>query len=214
MGGPASTRPSLLIRVRDPGDAEAWKQFVALYGPLVYRFARKRGLQDADAADLSQIVLQAVIDGMKRLEYDPQRGSFRGWLYTVVRNQLSKFRARQRRFHPASGGSESQRLLEDLPGNDVESTEEWDREFERQLFLWAAERVKRRCEAASWQAFWQAAVEGRNVQEIARSLEMSVGAVYTAKSRILDRIRKEIREAQGDEPFFPRRDSDASSELP
>ena len=97
MGDPASTRPSLLIRVRDPGDAEAWGEFVALYGPLIYQFARKQGLQDADAADLTQIVLQAVIDAMKRLDYDPQRGSFRSWLYKVVRNQLSKFRAQQRR---------------------------------------------------------------------------------------------------------------------
>src|SRR5215470_1143371 len=87
MGDAAGTRPSLLIRIRDPGDAEAWGQFVALYGPLIYQFARKQGLQDADAADLTQIVLQAVIDAMKRLDYDPERGSFRGWLYKVVRNQ-------------------------------------------------------------------------------------------------------------------------------
>jgi hypothetical protein len=76
MGDAASTRPRLLIRVRDPADAEAWGQFVALYGPLIYQFARKQGLQDADAADLTQIVLQAVLDAMKRLDYDPQRGVY------------------------------------------------------------------------------------------------------------------------------------------
>lgn len=214
MGDPASTRPSLLIRVRDPGDAEAWGQFVALYGPLIYRFARKQGLQDADASDLTQIVLQAVIDAMKRLDYDPQRGSFRSWLYKVVRNHFSKFRAQQRKSPRGSGDSGAQHFLDELPDGDHGTIELWDREYERQLFLWAAERVRSRCDAASWQAFWRTAVEGQGAQDVARSLEMSVGAVYTARSRMLDRIRKEIQQAQGDEPYFPRWDRDESRELP
>jgi RNA polymerase sigma-70 factor (ECF subfamily) len=213
MADPASTRPSLLIRVRDPQDAEAWAQFAALYGPLIYQFGRKQGLQDADAADLTQIVLHAVIDAMKRLDYDPQRGSFRSWLYKVVRNQLSKFRALQRKSPRGSGDTDAQQWLDDLPDADPGTSELWDREYERQLFLWAGERVKARCDAASWQAFWRTAVDGHGAQEVARSLGLSVGAVYTARSRILDRIRKEIRQAQGDEPFFPRRDCDENSEL-
>ena len=213
MRNPASTRPSLLIRIRDPGDADAWRQFVSLYRPLIYRFARKQGLQDADAADLTQIVLQAVIDAIKRLQYDPQRGSFRSWLYKVVRNQLSKFRDHRQKLLAGPGGSHADRLLHEITRDHAETTELWDREFERQMFLWASDRVKIRCEAASWQAFWQAAVEGRNVKEIAKALGMSVGAVYTAKSRILDRIRKELEEAEGTEPFFPWGDGDAFSEL-
>jgi RNA polymerase sigma factor (sigma-70 family) len=213
MGDAASTRPSLLIRVRDPRDAEAWGQFVALYGPLIYQFARKQGLQDADAADLTQIVLQAVIDAVKRLDYDPQRGSFRSWLYKVVRNQLSKFRARERKAPRGSGDSDAQQRLDELPDADPGTIELWDREYERQLFLWAGERVRARCDAASWHAFWRTAVEGRGAQEVARSLDMSVGAVYTARSRILDRIRKEIRQAQGDEPVLPRCDCDETRGL-
>jgi RNA polymerase sigma-70 factor (ECF subfamily) len=213
MGDPAGTRPSLLIRIRDPGDAEAWGQFVALYGPLIYQFARKQGLQDADAADLTQIVLQAVIDAMKRLDYDPGRGSFRSWLYRVVRNQLSKFRTQQRKSPRGSGDSATQRILDELPDDDPGTIELWDREYERRLFLWAGERVRSRCDAASWQAFWRTAVEGLAAQEVARSLGMSVGAVYTARSRIVDRIRKEIRQAQGDEPFSPRWDRDEMREL-
>ena len=213
MGDAAGTRPSLLIRVRDPQDAEAWGQFVALYGPLIYQFARKQGLQDADAADLTQIVLQAVIDAMKRLDYDPERGSFRGWLYKVVRNQLSKFRAQERKTPRGSGDSDTRRILDELPDGDPGTIELWDREYERQLFLWAGERVRARCDAASWQAFWRTAVDGRGAQEVARSLGLSVGAVYTARSRILDRVRKEIRQAQGDEPSFPRRGRDEDCEL-
>jgi len=212
MSDPASTRPSLLIRIRDLGDAEAWNEFVALYGPLIYQFARKQGLQDADAADLTQIVLYAVGDGIQRFDYDPQRGSFRSWLFKVVRNQINKFRLSQRRSIRGSGGTGAHRMLDDVP-DGAGTSELWDREYERQLFLWAAERVKARCDAATWQAFWQTAVEGRSGQEIAESLGMSVGAVYTSKSRILDRIRKEIEQAQGDESSFPRWNRDEIREL-
>src|SRR3954464_229735 len=86
------TRASLLVRLRNRHDEAAWAEFVDLYAPLVYGYARKQGLQDADAADLSQDVLGAVCGAVGRLEYDPRRGAFRNWLFTVVRNKLSNWR--------------------------------------------------------------------------------------------------------------------------
>src|SRR5436305_15246010 len=97
MGKAPTTRPSLLVRLRDARDRAAWSQFVELYAPPVYGFARKQGLQDADAADLTQEVLRAVSAAVGRLEYDARLGSFRGWLFTVVRNKLHKLRADRRR---------------------------------------------------------------------------------------------------------------------
>src|SRR5919197_2744578 len=91
MTAPPLTRASLLVRLRDPNDADAWSEFVRLYAAVIYGFARKHGLQDADAADLTQEVLRAVAGAVGRLEYDPARGSFRGWLFTVVRNRLRDF---------------------------------------------------------------------------------------------------------------------------
>src|SRR5437764_13203233 len=87
------TRASLLLRLRDSRDEAAWREFVELYTPLVYGYGRKQGLQDADAADLAQDVLVAVAGAVGRLEYDPKRGSFRNWLFTVVRHRLSNWRA-------------------------------------------------------------------------------------------------------------------------
>src|ERR1700732_2246043 len=89
------TRASLLVRLRDPQDEAAWANFVDLYAPLVYGYARKQGLQDADAADLSQDVLAAVAGSIGRLEYDPKRGAFRNWLFTVVRRKISNWRSAQ-----------------------------------------------------------------------------------------------------------------------
>ena len=82
-----ATRPTLLFRIRDARDHEAWGRFIDLYAPLVYGFLRKRGLQDADSADLTQDVLRQVAAAAKSLEYDAKRGSFRGWLFTIVQNR-------------------------------------------------------------------------------------------------------------------------------
>src|SRR2546422_6007992 len=100
------TRASLLVRIRDGHNQEAWQQFVQLYAAVVYGFARKRGLQDADAADVMQDVLRSVAGAAGRLEYDPLRGSFRGWLYTIARNKIYNFlEAGRHRIGRGSGDS-------------------------------------------------------------------------------------------------------------
>ncbi len=188
------TRASLLVRLRDPHDKEAWGQFVQLYAPVVYGFARKRGLQDADAADLMQEVFRSVAGAAGRLEYDPKRGTFRGWLYTVTRNKIYTFLEAQRRQVRASGDSGAQTLLEEHAGRDGDTSELWDREYERGAFAWAAERVRGEFHEATWRAFWLTAVEGQGAREVGRQLGLSPGAVYVAKSRVIARLREEIRE--------------------
>ena len=91
MAEPPLTRVTLLNRLRDGRDGDAWREFIHLYGPVVYGFARNRGLQDADAADLMQEVLRSIARNAARMEYDPKRGTFRGWLYTVTRNKIYNF---------------------------------------------------------------------------------------------------------------------------
>src|SRR5262245_46981341 len=97
------TRASLLARLCDTGDRAAWREFVDLYGSLVYGFARRRGLQDADAADLTQDVFLAVARAMGRWRYNPVQGSFRGWLFGITRNKVAAF-LEQRRSRPAGSG--------------------------------------------------------------------------------------------------------------
>jgi RNA polymerase sigma factor (sigma-70 family) len=188
------TRASLLVRLRDRQDHEAWRQFVELYASLIYGYARKRGLQDADAADLMQDVLRAVARSADKLEYDPRRGTFRGWLYTVTRNKLiNHFNGRRRRAL-ASGDSDAQERLENEPAPEDESL--WEREYRQRLFDWASAQVKDEFQPNTWRAFWGTAVENRPPRDMASELGLSVGAVYVAKSRVLARLQEVVRQAE------------------
>ena len=192
MTDPPLTRPSLLIRLRDARDGEAWSEFVRLYGPLVYRFARRSGLQDADAADLVQDVLRAVSTAAVRLRYDPERGTFRGWLFTLAQRKRSDFLARRTRQERGSGADGMRMLLDDWPARD--EADVWDNEYRRHLLTSAAEQVRGHFSPAVWQAFWQTAVEGRRGKEVAGELDMTVAAVYLARSRVMARLKRQIHE--------------------
>ena len=191
-----ATRPSLLLRIRNSQDTRAWLEFAGIYGPLIYAFGRKHGLQDADAADLTQEVFHAVARAVERFQYDADRGGFRRWLFTVTRNELRDALARGKR-HPAGSGDTGvgQWIQQQPDPTDADAL--WDAEYERCRLDWAAQRVCAQVEPATWQAFWQTAVEGQPAEAVAQALQMSVGAVYIAKSRVIARLRKEIAE-QGD----------------
>jgi RNA polymerase sigma-70 factor (ECF subfamily) len=183
------TRASLLIRLRDPNDRDAWRQFVQVYAAVVYGFARRRGLQDADAADLMQEVFRSVAAAAGRLHYDPRRGTFRNWLYTVTRNKLYNFLDGRRRQVRGSGDAADQERLAQQP----ETAADWDQEYERRTFAWAAEQVRDEFQESTWQAFWRTAVEGRDAREVGGQLGLSPGAVYVAKSRVLARLKEQVK---------------------
>src|SRR5262245_403700 len=130
-----STRPSLLLRIRDRDDAQSWGEFTRLYGPIVYRFGRKRGLQDADAADLTQEVLRNVAASIGRLSYDRARGTFSGWLFTLAHRRLHDLLARRARQAQGTGDSAVRERLGEQPGRDEEDA--WQKEYEQRLFDWA-----------------------------------------------------------------------------
>lgn len=197
MSGEAHrTHPSLLLRLRDARNAEAWEQFVEIYTPLVYGFCRQHGLQDADAADVAQEVMRSVALAIGRFEYDPRRGRFRTWLLTITRNQLNTFFARQQRELQGSGDTAMLQWLESQTAPEDQSG--WDDAYHRRLFEVAAEQVHAEVQEATWQAFWQTAWEEQDGQTVAQNLGMSVGAVYIARSRVLTRLKERIRAIDGE----------------
>jgi RNA polymerase sigma-70 factor (ECF subfamily) len=180
-----------LVRLKDLSDQEAWERFVEIYVPLVYGFARQQGLQEADARDLVQEVLGAVTVAIEQLDYDPERGRFRGWLYRVTCNKYRDFLRARRRQCAGNGESDVMLQMQEVP---VDREDAWEVEYRQNLFDAACSRVRPEFQATTWQAFWQAGVEGRSCPEVAASLGISVGAVYIAKSRVLARLREEAQQ--------------------
>lgn len=199
MAEPPITRATLLARLKDGEDEGAWSQFVELYAPLIYSFARKRGLQDADAADLMQEVLRSVARNMSRMDYDPNRGTFRGWLYTITRNKIYNLLSSQKNRPKPGGDSGVQERLESVPDRVDALEADWELEYQRQISSRAMERVQKEFHDSTWKAFWGTAVEGRSASEVGEELSMSTGAVYVAKSRIISRLREEVRKLQDEE---------------
>ena len=191
------TRPTLLFRIRDQ---EAWGRFIDLYAPLVYGFLRKRGLQDADSADLTQDVLRQVAAAAQSLEYDAKRGSFRSWLFTVVQNRLTDHWRKEGGREHAAGDSESVLRLNELPQPGcLDASAEWEANYERQLFHYAANIVKQDFTPATWQAFWLTAVDGQPGRDVAEKLGLSVAAVYLAKGRVMTRLKDQVKLLVGEE---------------
>lgn len=188
------TQPSLLVRIRDARDAAAWRQFVEIYAPLIYGFLRKHGLQDADAADVAQDVLRTVAQSIGRWNYDQQRGTFRGWLLSVVHSRLTDHHRRQQRHNAAVHAAADVVQY----ANDCHSSAEWDRDYERQLFHAAASQIRGDFSDSSWQAFWLAAVDGKPAQDIAATLNITPAAVYLAKARVMARIRQQLELLTGE----------------
>jgi RNA polymerase sigma-70 factor (ECF subfamily) len=185
------TRASLLLRLRDADDERAWQDFVEIYTPLIFRYCHGRGLQEGDAADVAQETMRAVAKAIGKFDYDPQRGKFRNWLLTVAQSKLHNFLARQERQPALAGETTLQRHLESAPSHVDESN--WEADYYRAIFNWAAGRIRGEFQESTWQAFWRTTIEERDGKEVAESLGMSVGAVYVAKSRVIARLKEEIQ---------------------
>ena len=191
------TRPSLLLSLRDAGDDRAWKDFVEIYTPLIFGHCTRRGLQEADAADVTQEVMRAVARAIQKLDYDRSRGTFRAWLLTVTRSKLNNFFASRARHPQGTGDTAVVEFLEAQP--DPEAAADWEREYRQRLFQIAAENVRPEFQAGTWSAFWRTAVEDEPVAAVAANLGMSAGAVYIARSRVLARLRTEIESLDRDD---------------
>jgi RNA polymerase sigma factor (sigma-70 family) len=192
MTSTPSTRASLLLRLRDAQDHQAWIEFVALYEPVAYRLLRRRGLQDADARDVMQELLMAVSRSIDRWDPAKERGSFRGWLRRVARNLVINWLKKNERRLLSTEDADVQEMLEMLPADSGPETVEFDQELRRALFQQAAQQVRAEVRPATWQAFWETAVVGTSPADAARKLGMEVVAVRVAKCRVLARLRAAV----------------------
>jgi len=193
MSASPETRPSLLVRLKDRTDDQAWFEFTEIYRPIVFRLASRRGLQPADADDLVQQVFSAVARVIDSWEIDPQRGRFRTWLSRVATNAILNALSRERPDR-GSGDSKLHELLDALPVADGPDSEMVRAEHRREVFRWAARQIRPEFQTDTWNSFWLTAVEGRDVADVARDGQRTCGAVYAARSRVMRRLKEKVAE--------------------
>lgn len=188
-----ATRASLVLRLRDHDDHDAWGDFVASYGPMLYRFIRSRGLQDSDASDLVQEVMRSVGMAIGRLDYAKEKGGFRAWLFTITHNKLSTFFEKRKRTGPTANDTAQFEMLNQAAGKS-ELDEQWELEHQRQLAADAMAKLKPTIEPKTWSAFELTAIDGLSAEEVGKQIGMSKGAVYVARSRVTAKLRDAIQQ--------------------
>ncbi|MEQ8784989.1 MAG: sigma-70 family RNA polymerase sigma factor [Pirellulaceae bacterium] len=187
------TNESLILRVKDPEDAAAWSIFLAIYRPVVCRMARSRGLQHADAEDLAQKVFLSVAHAIEGWEPGVDLPPFRVWLARITRNAIVNAVSRQKP-DAAVGSTSMQELLNELPDRDSETTKEVLAESRMQAFRWAAEQIRCEFTEATWAMFWRTSIEGQPAAAVARDLRRTPGAVYIARCRVMQRLKRKVTE--------------------
>ena len=193
MNSTPETRLSLLIRVRDPADHQAWLEFIEIYRPVIIRLARRQGMQEADAEDVAQTVLISVAKSIESREHDRQQARFRTWLTRVARNAILNALMR-RKPDRAVGGSDLHPSLDQSESDRHRDSELLRLEFRREVFRWGARQIKSEFEPATWDAFWLTTVEDRSCEDAAKIIGKPIGTIYTARSRVMRRLKEKVTE--------------------
>ena len=187
------TRQSLLLRAQ-AGEADAWTDLTDLYRPLILGWLHHQGVPAVDLEDLSQDVLLSVVKHLPSFEHSGHRGAFRSWLRTIVCSRTTDYWRAIGAGAQASGGSGATAALEQIADPDSDLNRQWDEEHDRYVLGCLLDAVEAEFEPATLRAFRRLALDGAGGAAVAEELGMSVAAVYRAKSRVLQRIR---REAEG-----------------
>lgn len=191
----STTRPSLLVRLRDSGDDAAWREFEAAYGGLFVRYGRRLGLQLADAEDICQTVLAKLARSLRTFDYDPDRGRFRDYLGRSVRNAISS--------HFSSHRSEASTVsmgeaVERISGEDHDAAV-WHEEWTRHHYRRAMQSLRAVVDHQTLVIF-DALISGRSIEDVAVQFSMNPAAIRKTKQRMRDRLQAIIaRQIQNEE---------------
>lgn len=188
------TSPTLLIRVRDQNDHDAWSDFVRCYAPHIYGWCRGCRLQESDAADVTQEVLLKLVGAIRSFDYDRNRGSFRGWLKTVTMNTVRDMVAGWGKPGRGSGDTGVRGFLASIADEQALQSlaDAIEKSWQEELFAAARQEVSGRVQSHTWQAWQMTAMEQITAAEAARRLNMPVSEVYVARSRVNRMLRESV----------------------
>jgi RNA polymerase sigma factor (sigma-70 family) len=186
------TRETLLQRVRRERDEKAWSEFSAAYGRYIYNLAIGMGLAHHDAQEVGQNVMLQLWKKLPDFEYDVRKGRFRAWLCAVTSNEVKMLiRSRTRDLNRLDAAQREQldhAMEASQKGPDAEFAE---REWVNYITTLAWERVRDTVGEKERIAF-ELVSEGRGVEDVATTLNLTSSSVYVYKKRVQDLLTKEI----------------------
>jgi RNA polymerase sigma-70 factor (ECF subfamily) len=189
-----TTNPTLLNRLCDWRDHEAWFGFVTRYDPVIRSSARRYRL---DADSMEELCQRVWIDLARRMRtYHCAPGkSFRGWLRRLCHSRaIDVLRKRKVQCGESLDEQIAGAWLEDrTAGNE---TDEGDAAECSVLLVQAEEvqnTVRERVNERTWQVFWKIAVDGQSVSETAAAAGISYYAAFAALKRVSRMLREEGR---------------------
>lgn len=185
------TSPTLIERLRNPADAEAWQRFQSMYGDFVVRYCRAKGLQVADAEDAWQQTLVKLTRAIPSFKYDRGKGRFRDYLFVVVRSVLA---SSSHRGVPGVGRRMDPSKIEegDSAGSDSGADDAWEREWRDFHFRRAWAAIAPDFDPRSLAAF-ECLLAGQAVRSVADRFAMSEQGLHKVKQRVRDRLTERIR---------------------
>jgi RNA polymerase sigma-70 factor (ECF subfamily) len=199
-GSLLATRRSLVERLRDWDDQQRWQQFFDTYSKLIYSAARKSGLTDAESQEVVQETVITVAKNIGKLRYDPELGSFKGWLLNITRWRIAdQFRKRlpEQRQHHAPSQDRDTLTIERFPGGSAHTVEDhWEQEWKQNLWDAAITRLKKKIEPKQFQLFDCYVQKQWPAKKVAEHLRVSIGQVYLARHRVSAMLKKEISALQ------------------
>jgi RNA polymerase sigma factor (sigma-70 family) len=187
-----TTRPSLLLRIKNPRDTEAWAQFQDLYAPLLYRYARAHGLNHEDAEDVRATCYETVVRQIAEFDYQKEKGGFKAWLRTLVSRRVIDLRRKHREL-----AADSQELAE-VPAREPALDELWEAQWREQRLCYCVEQVAQEVPEITFQAFQFLVRDQCSVQDVCDRLGLTPNQVYKAKARVLELVRSRMAALDSD----------------
>lgn len=193
-----TTQWSLIVRLQDPCDQEAWREFSENYHAAIVQSLIRKGLMQQDAEDITQQVMMSIANTLSKRPHDPDRAKFRTWLERVIKNAAINALRDSSKRAAAKGGTDALSLLNAIPSQD-DAQELLAQEYQKQLVRVASKVIENEFQPDTWQMFWRSTVLGLPIEQVAKELGKQVGSVYASRSRVMRRLRMEIERMQTEE---------------
>ena len=188
-----TTRASLLIRVRDRNNASAWREFDAIYRPMLGRFARARGLDDSSADDIVQFAMMAIAEHIGGFDYNPDKGRFKAWLRTIVNNRIRNRVAARHEEEAQTRDFKRDDRREETPD------EMFDRMWMKEHLDFAMNEVRLGVEPSSWEAFEALVIRDEPIEAVSERLKMNANQLYSIKFRLTKKLSERMQQLLGSE---------------